>query len=331
MDRKLATVDVVRDIQPIPNADNIEVVTVRGWHCVVKKDEFFIGDKIVYFEVDSLLDHTNPIFEFLRPRGFRIKTIKLRGQISQGLVMSTSILPAGNYEIGDDVTDILKVEKYEVPIPANLRGLVKGSFPTNILNKTDEERVQNIQDILTKYEHEPISFSEKLDGTSCTCMLYNNEFRVCSRNLELLESDENLYWKVARSEDVENKLRIVNKNIAVQGEIIGFGVQNNRYALKSTELWVFNVIDLDTRYYYTNMEIVEFCEKYGFKHVPMLGEFELTSNIDDLVKISKDRSKLNPKIHREGIVIRSQKPIIDPNFGRLSFKVINPNYLLKYE
>jgi RNA ligase (TIGR02306 family) len=245
--------------------------------------------------------------------------------------MSISILPSGEYKIGDDVTDILKVEKYEVPVPTNLRGLIKGSFPIEILDKTDEERVQNLQDILIRYEHEPMSFSEKLDGTSCTCILYNNEFRVCSRNLELLESNENLYWKVARSEGVEDKLRIINKNIAIQGEIIGFGIQHNRYAFKSAELWIFDIIDLDTRYYYTNDEIVEFCELYGFKHVPMLGEFELITNIDELVKMSKGQSKLNPKIYREGIVIRSRKSIIGPNFGKLSFKVINPNYLLKYE
>ena len=121
MERKLASIRVIKDIKPIENADAIEVATVDGWHCVVKKDEFKIGEHIIYCEVDALLPHTDPRFEWLRPRGFRVRTIKLRQQISQGLILPVSYLPEGDYEIGDDVTERLGIVKYEPPIPITKR------------------------------------------------------------------------------------------------------------------------------------------------------------------------------------------------------------------
>lgn len=331
MERKLASIRVIKDIKPIENADAIEVATVDGWHCVVKKDEFKVGEKVIYCEVDCLMPHTDARFEFLRPRGFRIRTIKLRGQISQGLVLPLSYLPEDDYNLGDDVTELLGIVKYEPPIPAQLRGTIKGNFPTELLSKSDEIRVQNLQELLTKYKGIKVSMKEKLDGSSLTAIYHDNTFRVCSRNLELLETDDNAYWKTARSEGIEDKLKSVGRNIAIQGEMIGFGIQGNKYALKSTECWVFNVVDIDTRRYYSNAEVIEFCNTYGFKCVPDLGECDLTDDIDALVEMAKGNSKLNPKVNREGIVFRPVTPIHDPDFGWVSFKAINPNFLLKYD
>jgi len=334
MERKLASIRVIKDIAPIENADSIEVATVDGWHCVVKKGEFHVGEHVIYCEVDSVMPHTDPRFEWLRPRGFRIKTIKLRGQVSQGLLLPISYLNLGRgevYYVGQDVTERLGIVKYEPPIPASLRGTVKGNFPTNLLSKSDEERVQNLQDLLTKYKGVKVSYTEKLDGSSLTCIYHDGEFRVCSRNLELLETEDNAYWKAARLENVEEKLKTVGKNIAVQGELIGFGVRGNKYALKTLEYWIFNVVDTDTRRYYSNTEVAEFCKIYNFKCVPYLGEFDLVDDIDTIIEMAKGNSKLNPKVNREGIVIRPVDPIQDPDFGWVSFKAINLNFLLKYD
>lgn len=138
--RKLATIETILSINPIPDADNIEVATIRGWNVVIQKNQYNVGDVCVYCEIDSVLPQ-NPEFEFLRPRGFRIRTIKLRNQYSQGIIFPLSILPEGEYLIGDDVTDIIGIVKYEAPIPAELNGIMKGDFPSHSI-KTDEDRIQ---------------------------------------------------------------------------------------------------------------------------------------------------------------------------------------------
>ena len=110
--RSLATIREIANIRPIPGADRIVVAQVDGWECVVQKDEFQVGQRIVYVEVDSQLPE-RPEFEFLRERKFRVRTIKLRGQVSQGLVLPMTILPAGDYRLGDDVTELLGITKYD--------------------------------------------------------------------------------------------------------------------------------------------------------------------------------------------------------------------------
>ena len=203
--RKLASIQQIRDIQPIPNADAIEVVIINGWQVVAKKGEFKIGELCVYFEIDSFLP-IKPEFEFLRKscykkmadgsKGFRLKTIKLRGQISQGLALPFDLFintKAAFVEIGQDVTELLQVKKYEMPIPPALQGFAKGNFPS-FIRKTDQERVQNIWYKLNeKYNHINFEVTLKLDGTSATYYYRDGEIGVCSRNLNLkIESEEDL-------------------------------------------------------------------------------------------------------------------------------------------
>lgn len=116
MDRKLAHVEIIEAIFPIPNADKIEMVKILGWECVVKKNEFKVGEKVVYVEVDAIMPE-KPEYEFLRDRKFRIRTIRLRGQISQGLVLPLSTLPQNSsyFSIGHDVTELLGITKYLSP------------------------------------------------------------------------------------------------------------------------------------------------------------------------------------------------------------------------
>lgn len=329
--RKLASIQRIKALEPIEGADAIERATVLGWQLVVKKDEFRVGELCIYCEIDSILPE-KPEFEFLKSRGMRIRTIRLRGQISQGICFPLSFLPEGTLMEEDaDITEILGVTKYEPPIPASLAGVMKGAFPS-FIPKTDETRVQVLQNMLSKYVGTKCYLAEKLDGTSVTYYVNEGVFGVCSRNLEVEESEENTLWKVARELDIENKLKSVGKNIALQGEMIGEGIQNNKYLLRGQQAYFFNVFEIDRYKFLDFVDFQEFMTKFEFKAVPILDtNFELTDNIEELVTLSVAKYVLNPKLQREGIVIRPLQEITNPRYGRVSFKAINPEFLLKYE
>lgn len=335
--RKLASIQRIKSLEPIENADAIEKATVLGWQLVVKKGDFKVGDLCVYMEVDSLLPD-RPEFEFLKPRGMRIRTVRLRGQISQGICFPLSILPEGaNVQEDADCSERLGVTKYEAPIPACLSGKVKGKFPS-FVPKTDETRVQVLQKVLDKYAGELCYVTEKLDGSSATYYLYNGEFGCCSRNLDLLDDVENSFWKVARALNIEEKLRANGRNIAIQGELIGEGIQDNKYKLKGQTVRFFNVFDIDRFEYLPYRHFVTTLEAMELPAVPVLEtEYVLTNNIEELVAKSVIKSQLRPETWAEGIVIRPRIEKIDlllsaENFnnGRVTFKVVNPEFLLKY-
>lgn len=346
MNRPLVTIRKVSQLLPIEGADEIELAVVDGWQLVVKKGEFKEGDTGVYFEIDSFLP-VREEFEFLRPRcykkmsdgaeGFRLKTIKLRGQISQGLFLPMSILPdntfAKTYDIVDnpsadtitlDVTEALGVVKYEPPIPANLQGLVKGEFPS-FLRKTDEERVQNLSGVLDTIMGDEFYVTEKLDGSSITIYVKNGVFGVCSRNLELLESEENTYWKVARLLDIESKLKSLDRNICIQGELIGEGIQGNPYELKGQTIKFFSVFDIDRYEYEPYPNSMHLITLLGLDFVPVLYESsKIPSSVADILEMSDGISELS-NANREGLVWRRLH-------GKyFSFKSISNRWLLKNE
>jgi hypothetical protein len=267
MDRKLASIRKISDIQPIEGADMIELVIVDGWKVVVAKNVGHkLGDLVIYCEIDSFLPIREE-FEFLRKssykkmvdgtEGFRLRSIRLKNQLSQGLILPLSVLESGDemiigiseqpsgpqlqlgpydnalvIEEGTDVTEMLGIVKYEPPIPAELAGKVKGLFPS-FLRKTDEERIQNLTSEYEGWKNSDKRFyvTEKLDGSSATFYFKDGVFGVCSRNLELLESEGNTFWKVARQLDLENKMRDFGLNISIQGELIGSNVNGNIYKL----------------------------------------------------------------------------------------------------
>ncbi len=335
--RKLASIQLIKSLEAIEGADAIEKATVLGWQLVVKKGEFKVGDLCVYCEIDSLMPD-KPEFEFLKPRGMRIKTIRLRGQVSQGICFPLSILPKeASLMEGSDCTDVLEIIKYEPPIPACLSGLIKGRFPS-FIPRTDETRVQVLQQLLTKYKGEKCYVSEKLDGSSATFYINNNEFGVCSRNLELLEDGENSFWKVARKMDIENKLRNLNGNYAIQGELIGEGIQGNKLRIKEQTVLFFNAFDIDRFEYLSFSRFAELCRRLQLPTVPILMmDYMLDDSIDTIIQMATIRSALRPDSWAEGIVIRPLTEKIDlllsrENFnnGRVTFKAINPEFLLKY-
>ena len=235
------------------------------------------------------------------------------------------------YEEGDDVTEILGITKYEPPIPACLSGQVKGTFPS-FIPKTDETRVQVLQRKLTKFKGTKCVYSEKLDGTSSTYYYNNGDFGVCLRNMELKESAENIYWQMNEKYNIREKLSNLGRNIALQGEIIGDGIQGNKYKLGKNErrLYLFNMYDIDKAEYLGYEEFISIANEFGIETVPFIDiDFELIDDIDALVELSKGVSALNKNTKREGIVIKSYEEINDMG-ERVSFKAINPDFLIKY-
>lgn len=311
-------------------ADFIEKAAVLGWSVVIRKGEFKVNDLCVYVEIDSVLPE-KPEFEALRATHFRVKTTKRKGCISQGICFSTAILPQSTLpEVGTDVSQVLGIVKYEPEIPANLRGEIKGAFPA-FLRKTDEMRIQSVPEVLERHKGKLFYKSEKLDGSSVTYFLNNNEFGVCSRNLELKETEGNAYWKAARTLDIENKLRKLEGNWAIQGEIIGPGIQKNKYQLKEGQVKVFNIFNIDTYQFLDYAQLVETASHLGLETVPMLGTEVLEFTVDQLVEKSTSQSNLKPDLYMEGMVWRPVVEGRDEELGRLSFKCLNPKFLLKYE
>lgn len=352
--RQLATIQKIAEVLPIEGADKIEKVRVKDWWCVAVKGEFKVNDPCVYFEIDSLLPLDNPAFEFLskgsKPKkveidgkeytGYRLKTVKLRGQISQGLAFPLkdltlySSVPLSEVDVGDDVTEALGVVKWERPIPAQLTGKVKGQRP-GFIPKTDEERIQNCGHLLAKHFATLFYITEKLDGSSATFFRHTttadgDHFGVCSRNLELLETEGNSFWDMAKKYDLPNKLP---SGFVLQGELIGEGVQGNPLKLKGRDIRAYNVFDINNSKYLDYPDFVKFCADLGVPTVPILSEDStLPATVEELLKQADGKSAISPECAREGIVVRPMTEMQDEINGttqRLSFKAVSNEYLLK--
>lgn len=364
MNRKLATIRKIDDIMEIHGSDFLVCAVVDGWSLVTQKaNHFKAGDLVVYFEIDSVLPEREE-FEFLRDRcyvsaqnsvngaGFRLKTIRLRGVYSQGLILPINSIFSEVYDpntlqpnlmldgvrVGDtteiciegyDLTDVLGVVKYEKPLPANLGGVAKGNFPT-FIPKTDQERIQNCFKYLhRKWVGNDWEVTMKLDGSSMTVYHRTHEeveghsFGVCSRNLDLVESEGNAFWQVARKLDIEQKLADLGLNIAIQGELMGPGVQGNKEGLSELDLYVFDIWDIDNQRYLIAEDRYRVCETLGIQHAPIVNP---RMNLDDwsLADILEmaDGPSIKAKL-REGLVFKS---LNDPS---ISFKAISNKWLLK--
>jgi len=362
--RKLASIQKILAVEPIEGADNIEKVKVLGWQVVVKKGEFKPGDLCVFFEIDSFLPIREE-FEFLRKssyrlledgkEGFRLKSCKLRKTLSQGLVMPLSILdgkltfsaPSGlelgkmmemaidkvlSAEEGLDVTEILGITKYEIAIPVQLKGILEGKFPTEIIPKTDEIRIQSEPGLIEEMKGKEYYITVKVDGTSATFYKHNDKFGVCGRNWEHKLESQNAYMQIAQKYDLQNKLNALGKNLAIQGEIAGLGIQKNPLGLKELELFVFSIYDIDNRKYLDLEEFLNTARELNLRTVPFEGrDLDFDYIMEELIEKAKGKYVGTQK-NREGIVIRPIKETYSELLkGRLSFKVVNDDYLLKDE
>lgn len=362
--RKLASIQKVLKVEDIPGADKIEKVTILGWEVVCKKGDFKVDDLVIYVEIDSILPD-KPEFEFMRERKFRVRTIRLRGQVSQGICFPLSLLRDWKYspQEGDDVTEMLGVTKYEtaserqdrikqeVKLSRIQKVLMRYSWfrkfiykPTktgfpSFISKTDESRIQLFPTICEDYKNVEFFVTEKLDGQSVTFFIIKNDkkwyqvwkekyvFGVCSRNFHLLKEDNSNWWRVAREFNIKNKLiRYIKttdfKYFVIQGEIIGKGIQGNKYALHGLDFYIFNIFS--DCFIYDNDEIDYLSIQLGLQMVPYLeNEFLLKPTIKENIEYAKGISTLYNTL-REGVVVRNYQKGI-------SFKIINPDFLLQEE
>lgn len=335
-ERKMATVRRIDEIRPIEGADAIEAAVVGGWVVVIKKGEFKAGVLAVYLEIDSWVPHAVAPFlskgqeprEFNGIKGERLRTVKLRGQVSQGLLLPCYVLldKIGEINEGIDVTEALGIQKWEAPIPAQLAGDVEGVFPT-VVPKTDQSRIQNLTEELKTWQSNSAftwEVTEKLDGSSMTVFVHGDREGVCSRNWALKETAGNTLWAVTRREQLIEKIRQTGRNLALQGELIGEGIQGNAYNIKGQDFRLFDIYDIDRGEYLGPVERRVFAETHGIKHVPVIAtEMVIEEWVTGLLTMADGVSVLNPKTNREGLVFKCN------TFGGPSFKAISNRWLIK--
>ena len=347
--KNLATIQRISQIKVHPNAEALELATVLGWQVVVKKDEYKPNDLVIYVVIDTVLPE-RPEFEFLRNKNFRIKPIRLRQEYSNGICFPISLVPGfagitadgngffinrkdesgethGILSIGDDVTEDIGIKKYEKPISPELAGQAVGGFPSFLII-TDEDNLRTYPDAVPELYGRPYYITRKEDGSSGTYFLNGGEFGVCSRRIHLKDTEGNGFWRIARKYDIEAKLRSVfpERNIAIQGEVVGPGVQKNPMGLTELDFRLFNIFDITSRGYLDYAKIVEFCETTGIPMVPVIAEGSAFGyNLDDLIKLAREQTYgVNPA---EGIVIRPKESFYSTVLkGHWSGKVLNEKY-----
>jgi len=326
---KLASIQIITDIRPIEGADRIEAATVLGYQTVVKKGEFRPGDHCVWHEPDTVAAE-RPEYEFLRKQGFRLKVSRFKGQVSQGLALPLTVLPAADYAVGNDVTDLTGIRKYEKPLSPNLVGVAKGAFPSWI-PKTDEPNLRSFPEALGEFAGRECVITQKVDGTSGTFYLRSDEFGVCTRNLELLDDPASMFWRVAREHRLREALTTLRGGFALQGEVHGEGIQGNHLGVNGVTFAVFNLFDITAHVYAGQMKLAEFCKTNNLATVREVWRGEFRFTLAELVELASAQDYA-PDRPGEGIVIRpveeARSRILES--GRLSAKVISERYALKH-
>lgn len=350
-ERKMATIRKIAEVRAIPEADLICAYRVDGWWIVDQVGKYKVDDLVVYAEPDSWVPHDLAPFlskghdprVYNGVKGEKLRTVRLKKQLSQGLLLpldhfedgrpfisaNTEGDPVGTLHVveeGDEVTELLGIQKWEAPIPANMAGVIKGNFPSRI-PKTDQERIQNLPKEFEFWKEQKFtwSVSEKCEGSSLTAYLIEGEFGVCSRNLDLKEDENNTMWKTALRYDLKNKLLALNRNLAIQSEILGPGIQGNIYQLKDHMLAVFDVFDIDAQEYLYPTDKKLLIEQLGLTSVPVLySAYDLfDKTMSDLLLFTEGKSVMGATgCEREGLVF-------DCNECHVSFKVVSNRYLLK--
>lgn len=341
MERKMASVQVINGVYPIDGADKICQYGINGWKVVDQVGKYQVGDLVVFCEVDSWIP--TKIAPFLTKPGHfpkvynevngeKLRTIRLRKALSQGLILPFSILNVtadgveyeALLEVGDDASEILGIQKWEPP-PEFSSGDCKGNFPAFIY-KTDQERIQNcFRDMEKLFDSVKFEVTEKLEGSSITIYHKDGEVGVCSRNLELKEDEANTFWKTALAEGIVPILKDYGANIAIQGELVGAGIQGNIYGLNEHRIYVYDIFDIDNQKYLEPDLVRVLCVRLNLRHVPVINPWHvLTGTTMDLLLDAADGySVLNGKVRREGLVYKA-----DSN-ERISFKTISNLYLEK--
>jgi len=315
----LAYIGKIVNKSPIEKADkleSIEVVCGKGgkWNAVSTIGNFQVGNLCEVYLQDSIVP-SNERFSFLEKYHYRIKMQRLRGAISECLCMPLSLT---GVNLGDDITDVIGVRKYQKPLPANIQGDIKGHFP-NFLKKTDEPNFQRSEHLLKALRGQPFYSTVKYDGSSVTYYKYKSEFGCCSRNYELKYTENNSIWSLAKEYDIE---KLLPEGFAIQAEIVGPGIQGNPLKLAEPDIYVFNVYDIVNRKYVNLFDARIMVANLKWVETIDCGEM---FNMNHEQLISYAEGKYSSGIDREGIVIRPlEEQMVDGE--RLSFKVINLLY-----
>lgn len=335
-ERKLATVRKILDVIAIEGANSVCLYQVDGWQVVDTIGKYKTGDAVIYLELDSWVPHELAPYlskgrtpkEYNGVQGERLRTVKLCGVLSQGLLIPIDIAIetmgcTSSLELGQDATEWLNIKLWEAPISTRLAGIAKGSFP-RFIPKTNQERIQNLTRRISSFQGQEFEVTEKLEGSSCTFFFTDSKFGVCSRNLELCETEGNTFWQVARKLGIEKKMRAWGEfglNIALQGELVGPGIQGNLYELTEHKFYLFDVFNITKQEYVPRDERMCIVENLQLDHVPVLDVVFFNKTIAQLVEATKGASALNFSKQREGLVYKHLS-------GSSSFKVINNDYLL---
>lgn len=347
MSRKLASVQMIREIHPIEGADKIELAQVLGWQCVVNKGQFRPNDLAVYFEIDSFLP-MRPVFEFLRSssyknseilgEGFRLKTMRFRGEISQGLLLPLSAFPEipVGIEIGTDVTELLGVRKWEIPERISTGGTIIGDLPASI-PRTDETRVQENPELIQAFAGIEYYISTKMDGSSHSISVDNEGFHVTGHNFEHKNDGKSAFYNLVNERGYKEKIEAFCakeglSSLAIQGELCAPGIQKNRLRLQKPEWYVFTIRENGRRVGLKRMLAI--CDELGLTAVPIeeIG-YDLPSKYPTVEALLNRADGEYPNGgKKEGIVIRPTEPVFCHLISAvLSMKVVNNKYLLKNE
>jgi RNA ligase (TIGR02306 family) len=333
MTKGLAYIGEIKYVTPIPDADRIEQVTVvcgSGgiWTGVVRRGDFSVGDLCETYLQDALLP-VEPRFEFMAKSKFRIKIQRLRGAISECLVMPLTV----DGSVGDDITEQMGVTKYSKPLPKSVGGDIANHFPA-FIPKTDEPNFQKVSHLVDWLQGRPYYITQKIDGSSGTAYWNDGHFGVCSRNYELKLEEPDDAGKYA---NIRNAIQYVamqkygldkaleGKNYAVQFEVYGQGIQKNPLGISGYDLAAFNIYDIRDRRYVDMSKFYSFCDVYTIPTVPIVEHGTgFNYSFDDLRDIASQQVYPNGRA-AEGIVVRSEYEQLIRG-ERVSFKVINPDY-----
>ena len=343
--RKLASIQRVWKIEPIEGADRIELAHVLGWQCVVNKGQFQPMDIAVYFEIDSFLP-VRDVFEFMRSssykktdimgEGFRLRTMRFRGQISQGLLLPVSQFPEipKDADVGDDVTELLGVRKWEIEERATTGGTVIGTLPYDIPH-TDETRVQEEPELIQAFAGLEYYISTKMDGSSHSIGIDENGFHVTGHNYEYKDDGSSSFYKLVKAREyqakMEDYMKVLGlKTLTIQGELCAPGIQQNRLRLTKPEWYVFTIRENGKRVGLKRM--LQICEALDITPVPIeeVGT-DLPSKYPTVeALLSRADGEYPNGGKKEGIVIRPTEPVFCPLISAsLSMKVVSNKYLLK--
>ncbi len=366
MSECITKVEVIKEVNPHPNADRLELAKVRGWHCVVSKGVYKPGDLCVYIPIDSVLPQAleETLFSNAKVKltKGRIKTIRLRGAVSQGLVASIETI--GNYlndsnlKEGDELTEALEIKKWEPAPPKfqQFKGMKKSTkkqVNPHFGKYTDLQNIKNYDELFKPEDY--VAVTEKIHGTNFRAgwvpfyadtfwkkvkkffgVAPGFEFVYGSHNVQLqgkhqqIYYDTNVYYKTVQQYDLMNKIPF---GYVVYGEIYGDGIQKNyNYGLRQeTGLVVFDIktfIDTESQngHYMSYDNAMAMCSLWNLPKVPLLyrGKFQ-DLNIESLYKGSSTLSR-EQKV-REGVVICAETEE-NTYAGRKKLKCINPEYLL---